>query len=438
MNKCRFFLRNVAKTVAILAGFLKLRIVAIVACLAVFSANHVLAQTFNYTDASGVSWTYSVLGNTGSGESQEIHMSVITDLPISVTKWVIPDEITHEGQSIKVIGATAVIDNLPAHHIQNTTLREIVFPKYMRGISNNGDAFVVNNVPYDKVINLRKVTFGEALRTLGSRNFLNQALDSVIFKSDVFITTDPSYSPFAYCPATTKVIVPCGKLDAFVNHFNSNQGWWQYHNLDPASVSWTAANFYEDECLNTLTVLSGDVSLGNAISHSGDQIYGGSIFTTTSPVTPDRTTVAHTGKATLYAIAKSGNVFVKWDDNNTDNPRVVEVTEDVIYTAIFAKGEECEDCPTCPGTTGAGEFGAASSTAIQVYPNPADNLLQVELATSASGQLTLYDMSGKSVLTQSVSGTNAVLNIGSLASGSYILRLVENGVAGAGVKIIKN
>lgn len=40
--------------------------------------------------------------------------------------------------------------------------------------------------------------------------------------------------------------------------------------------------------------------------------------------------------ATLTATATTGYVFVKWNDENTDNPRTITVTGDAIYTATFA------------------------------------------------------------------------------------------------------
>lgn len=50
------------------------------------------------------------------------------------------------------------------------------------------------------------------------------------------------------------------------------------------------------------------------------------------------------GKSALYldeveisATANYGYHFVKWNDNNTENPRTVSVTEDMTYTATFAK-----------------------------------------------------------------------------------------------------
>ena len=42
-------------------------------------------------------------------------------------------------------------------------------------------------------------------------------------------------------------------------------------------------------------------------------------------------------KATLTAIPNEGYHFVKWDDGNTANPRILTVTGDITLTAIFAK-----------------------------------------------------------------------------------------------------
>lgn len=52
--------------------------------------------------------------------------------------------------------------------------------------------------------------------------------------------------------------------------------------------------------------------------------------------------------ATISAVPKTGCVFVKWSDNNTDNPRQYAVTQNTTLTAIFA--EEGPDTPDEPGT----------------------------------------------------------------------------------------
>ena len=41
-------------------------------------------------------------------------------------------------------------------------------------------------------------------------------------------------------------------------------------------------------------------------------------------------------QVTISATPKEGHHFVRWNDNNTDNPRIVDVTADATYTAYFA------------------------------------------------------------------------------------------------------
>ena len=172
-------------------------------------------------------------------------------------------------------------------------------------------------------------------------------------------------------------------------------------------------------CPSLLTVLSSDVSLGNALSISG--------CNTLTTTTPNNPTTTFSGTATLYALPKGGKLFVGWSDGNLDNPRTVTVSSDTTFTAAFAN---CEN-------TGIQEARSASA-GIQVYPNPATGTLNVQLENYVTnGTLTLFDMNGRIVLSQSINGTSAQVNMSSLTAGNYILRLVENGTASAGVQVIK-
>ena len=72
-----------------------------------------------------------------------------------------------------------------------------------------------------------------------------------------------------------------------------------------------------------------------------------------------------------------------------------------------------------------------------VYPNPAKNTLNVQLANNVSGTLVLFDVNGKTMLSQTINGNSAQINMSSLTTGNYILRLVENGTASAGIQVIK-
>ena len=55
-------------------------------------------------------------------------------------------------------------------------------------------------------------------------------------------------------------------------------------------------------------------------------------------------------QASLTAISNPGYYFVKWNDDNTDNPRTLTVTADTTLTAIFTKDEENPDDPDNPDT----------------------------------------------------------------------------------------
>ena len=75
---------------------------------------------------------------------------------------------------------------------------------------------------------------------------------------------------------------------------------------------------------------------------------------------------------------------------------------------------------------------------ISVYPNPTNNTLNVELENYVNnGTLTLFDMSGKIMLSQAINGNSAQINMSHLTAGNYILRLVENGTASIGTQVIK-
>ena len=47
----------------------------------------------------------------------------------------------------------------------------------------------------------------------------------------------------------------------------------------------------------------------------------------------------HNNSATFSATAQYGYHFTKWNDGNTDNPRTVQITQDITYTAYFAPNQ---------------------------------------------------------------------------------------------------
>ena len=83
---------------------------------------------------------------------------------------------------------------------------------------------------------------------------------------------------------------------------------------------------------STLTVLSSDVNLGSVRSYSMDD----GIIT----VTPNKTSANFSGTAELVAVPQAGKVFVGWSDSVLNNPRIVTVSQDTTFTAIF---DDCEN-----------------------------------------------------------------------------------------------
>ena len=111
---------------------------------------------------------------------------------------------------------------------------------------------------------------------------------------------------------------------------------------------------------------------------------------------------------TLTANANEGYRFVIWNDGNTDNPRTVALTSDTAFTAIFALIDEsslAED---------------AEFAEISLYPNPTSSKVSFNQTIE---KVEVIDLSGKTLFT--FSNANSI-NIESLPSGAYYLRLTNN------------
>ena len=110
---------------------------------------------------------------------------------------------------------------------------------------------------------------------------------------------------------------------------------------------------------------------------------------------------------TLTATANEGYVFLSWNDGNTENPRVVSLTSDTSFVANFALIDNSS-------------LLEAEVESISFYPNPTDSKVNFSQAIE---KVEVIDLTGRCVLTFS----NArEINIESLPSGAYYLRLTNN------------
>lgn len=61
---------------------------------------------------------------------------------------------------------------------------------------------------------------------------------------------------------------------------------------------------------------------------------------------------------------------------------------------------------------------------LQVYPNPAKNILNITTDLNSTKNVEIYDMIGKKVL---VENTQSQINVSSLVTGMYIVKITEDG-----------
>lgn len=126
--------------------------------------------------------------------------------------------------------------------------------------------------------------------------------------------------------------------------------------------------------------LSGDLSLTAYFVAEGVQTY---TITVTS-ANPDMGSATGSGNynigsiATLTATANSGYRFVRWNDNNTQNPRTITVTGDATYTAYFEATQGIDDI--------ADE---------DINVNALDGRIVVE--TEQDDEMSIYDIVGRKV-----------------------------------------
>jgi hypothetical protein len=110
----------------------------------------------------------------------------------------------------------------------------------------------------------------------------------------------------------------------------------------------------------------------------------------------------------IGAIANQDCRFVQWDDGNTDNPRVVTVTQDTTFVATFESGTGITDIET---------------STINIYPNPAKDNIHIVLPENVSRAVfTLYDMQGKALIQREINGQDEV-SVSHVAAGIYIYSL---------------
>lgn len=113
-------------------------------------------------------------------------------------------------------------------------------------------------------------------------------------------------------------------------------------------------------------------------------------------------------QATLTAIPAESYVFEGWTDGNEESPRIVTVTQDTVFEAIFASD------PTIG-------INQATTLEFSVSPNPTTGRLTVQMNQQEPYEMTIYDVNGKAVWSGKNENQVSEIDLSALAAGQYLL-----------------
>lgn len=224
---------------------------------------------------------------------------------------------------------------------------------------------------------LQTITLPASIESIGVSAFFRcAALGNLVTKA----TTPPGATPLSFhgIPATCTLTVPCETSQDYTDE-------WGSFNVFAEIVEDCRDEF-------TVTVTSHDPTMGSAM------------------VDGEPSAIVLAGdEAILTAVANEGYHFVRWNDDSTDNPRIIIVTDNITYTAYFEVGEDVS-------------IGNVNASSALIYV--ADGRIVIESENEATPFLAcVYDMTGRQVaMLQSAGKTPA------LPSGVYLVRLGDKSV----------
>jgi hypothetical protein len=118
---------------------------------------------------------------------------------------------------------------------------------------------------------------------------------------------------------------------------------------------------------------------------------------------------------TVIATPNANYDFVNWSNNNeivsTDSTYSFEITENITLVANFIAHEGIKETEQAKYFT--------------LYPNPADNQLNIIRTNVGDAKIMIYNNIGALVQSQEVTGTKNVINIAALNAGIYFIRLID-------------
>ena len=289
---------------------------------------------------------------------------------------------------------------------------------------------------------LTSITIGNRVTSIGDKAFYGCInLSSLISSATVPPTIGNEAFPY---PNICTVTVPCGSLEAYT----ASTCYWSVYfpQRITESSSFELSVSANDEAYGRVEVEnhSCESKTLTAIANNGYEFTGWNDGNTENPrtvtVTSDTTFMAifteagttpiitvtvndatmgsasytlDGNTAVLTATANEGYNFVIWSDGNTENPRIVTITSDTAFMAIF----------TASSSSSLQEVNARE---FALYPNPAKSFVTLEFeALEENTLLQILDINGRRVRMFDLKAGQETLRIdlGDLPKGLYTIMI---------------
>jgi len=125
-----------------------------------------------------------------------------------------------------------------------------------------------------------------------------------------------------------------------------------------------------------------------------------------------------TGTAIEYKTVINEGWDISDAPNGGPNRTYTVVEGDNVIDIVFNDGD------VTPFQSAIDDFGV---TTFSMYPNPAKGVVTINAGDEAISNVTLFDITGKAVVTKSFNTTNATLDINSVPAGMYFIKVQVNG-----------
>ena len=324
-----------------------------------YTGSVVIPSTVEY---NGTTYAVTSIGEWAFGDCRGLTSVTIPESVTSIgdnafyccrglTSVTIPESVTTIG-NVAFYGtsiSSPVYNSKMFVYLPRNYRGEYVIPSGIRSIA--GGAFY-------ECRGLNSVTIPESVTTIGEYAFYSAGLVSVtsLAQTPLRLIIDEyedenCFEGFTYVLAT--LYVPQGCKSAY----ESAKGWCLFAKIEEAGTAYT------------VTILSNDASMGG-VTKGGEYASGETV--------------------PLVAIAYQGYEFVRWDDGNTNNPRLLKVEGDVTLTAIFAKNGTEPDNPDKPDNPTANEAFEADNFGVFVHN-------RTIYLSEYRGLVQVYNMAGQCV-----------------------------------------